>query len=272
MTRHRQRQLRPTRRLSLRFCIALGSIALIATCRDEPSVAPPLQVRSEAPTIIEPKVPPSPQEFVADVDPEAAVMLGNVAMREQLSQRYAASGYVALAWIMAENVPPAIGYTVSWLCSMDDISGPSNSALEEVKRERSRGNLERALTLAQAGIVKNPESCQMKMEWAISILMRWQTDASAVSREDQERAVRILITGAAEIGVLPSDYSSGAAMVRDVARYFKQAGDTASYRRALLLAEGLIRAEGSRTDSPTVLAELTALHRKIEMELAEVPR
>jgi hypothetical protein len=214
--------------------------------------------------------------FTADSDPDAVRLFEKRRAvpdeSDNLAEHYAERGYTTLAQIYAGSRGAVQGSRAAgWLCSTAEISGDSiKEQVAELSRRRGMGDYAGAASYAEMAISSDPRSCQLKVEWSIAIIMAALVDPRKVDIENQERAIRVLVTAAAELGIYPEGYSGGGQTLYEVARYFRRIGDVSAYARVLQAALRAIAVDERATDSPTLLNDYADLRRRIERELGDI--
>jgi hypothetical protein len=215
------------------------------------------------------------REFIIEHDETATRLLqrrmrtGEVAA---LSDHYAAAGYATLAELFSASVPPRkeTAPAVRWQCPLSDVENANITKVAQHLAEiRQSGEYLQAIAEAAQAIDRQPPSCQLRVEWAAAVLIAEIANRQAVTLSDQERAVRTLVTSAAEVAMVPEGYVGRGQVLRDVSWFFKATGDRAARRGALLIARRLIIADEAGTSVPALKAAHTRLLQDVERQLSE---
>ena len=215
------------------------------------------------------------RDFVVEDDPAAVRMLEErlrTAAADGLSEHYDHAGYATMAELYggAVSESPRPSPSVRWQCPLsDDQDTGIQDRVEQIAAIRQAGNYAQAMAAAREALRLHPDSCELRVEWAAATLMAALVNRSSVPMADQERAVRTLVTAAAEVVMVPEGYIGGGQVLRDVAWYFMATGDTSARHAALLIARRMLVSDQAATQVPELKDANAKLIKDVDRQLAE---
>ena len=210
------------------------------------------------------------RQFTAEMDHKAALLFADrqkSVQREELATHYARNGYKAMSKLFDESQGATIDH-VTWLCRLDNNDAAVRRRVSAVVQSVDAGDYLAAMTTAEQALHDNPNSCELRVEWAVAVIMLALIDPNAPSLDKQERALRTLVTTTAEIGIIPQRYTGRGQVLHVVALYLKASGDSTARRRALLMAHDLLKLDEASTTSPALLRDYRRLRIDIEQQLS----
>ena len=194
--------------------------------------------------------------------------------RDELAGKYTKAGYAQLAALfrassaVARGAPDVQAVAPSgrrWLCPETPRQREAlESSVRAVADRYGLEGPEAALADAHHLLQDKGFSCALGVVWG-SLALQAAPVTKGVSEEDQELAVRLVVTGVDEAGVSVWPATDASSAYEAVANYFLARGDRVSAYSALLCARQRIRdGRSSSSDSVTEQAE------RIERELQSI--
>jgi hypothetical protein len=206
--------------------------------------------------------------YVVAPDPNAASLLadsfrGSSPARETLARHYRSHGFGTMARLFGAHEHGAA--LNSWGCP-DAGDATIDREARDVADLRNAGHNDLAARNALASLERHPGSCQLQVEWAKAVLLQ-DLQTKSTDTVVLEQAIRTLVTGAAEVVVVPDDSIGPAQTLHDVSRVFRARGDFIDALRCLDLAQQSLDEEVKQAP-PLLKVALQKLQTRIAQDAA----